>query len=390
MHIKDTLWDKPPHTEAKHDILRKYLAVWIPILGSRGSNLIYIDGFAGPGEYIKKCTEEKEIGSPIIALNALEDQLNKLHTNIHFLFVEQNKNRCDNLKKVLSTYSNLENAIIEEPVCGDFNIEVSKVLDQIEDNIKTKNEKTGKKYRRVPTFAFIDPFGYKAPMSLIKRIMESRQSEILVTLVIPSFKRWCGITENEERYNEFFGTDEWKKICKSKLKSKEKNRLIRELYVNQLHDYANIKHTLYFEMINKHNQVALYLIFGTNYWLGIEKMKNAMWKVDPTGNYTFSDLTNPNQSTIMDFSNEDLIFSSIRKELRKLSGKILPLYGKYYKNNTVEEYIALETPYPTRSLRTGVLKPMELADPPGIKVHYIDNRRPGTFPERCKCEIEFL
>ena len=62
------LWEAEPHTLAKHAILKKYLDAWAVIF-SRTLNvteLLFYDGFAGPGEYAGG-----ELGSPIVALNAL-------------------------------------------------------------------------------------------------------------------------------------------------------------------------------------------------------------------------------------------------------------------------------------------------------------------------------
>ena len=61
---KTTVWPLEPHTKAKHEILRRYLGAWFPILTSGGWNrrVIFLDGFAGPGRY-SAC----EPGSPIIA-----------------------------------------------------------------------------------------------------------------------------------------------------------------------------------------------------------------------------------------------------------------------------------------------------------------------------------
>lgn len=386
---QETIWSKEPHTDAKHVILRKYLDAWIPILSSRNqvSSLIYLDGFAGPGEYIDKKTGKSEPGSPIIALEALRAN-EKFKGTMHFLFIEQDEKRCENLVKVLEPYKKIATAEIEDPLCGLFDEELSKRLDELENEIKILNEKTGQSYQRVPTFALIDPFGYKIPMSIIKRLMKSPKSEILVTLVIPSFKRFCSQSKNKYLYNELFATSEWKKICEMD-SSQDKDKHIRELYVNQLKDYADIEHTFHFQMKNKFNQTSYFLIFGTNFWLGIEKMKESMWTVDSTGNYTFSDLSDPNQSTIMDFNDEDVIHSALRKELRRLKGKKLPIYN--LRRPCIREFIALETPFPPKGLRKKVLKPMELSDPPEIKVHtHVNDRRPGTFPDRCKCLIEFL
>lgn len=343
--INEKLWALEPHTEMKHTILRKYLNAWIPILSSVGNDLIYIDGFAGPGEY----TDGKP-GSPIIALDSLKNQIVDIKTKVHFMFIEKEKDRYNHLKTVLSQYQASNKAIIEEPICGYFDDAVSAILDEIDSEIEKLKKETGKNYQRVPTFAFIDPFGYNMPISIIKRIMSSPKSEVLVTLVIPEMKRFCSNPGWEELLNKLYGTSEWKNMKDIK-DPDEKTNFLRDLYINQLKKYSNIKHILYFKMINKNNQISYFLIFGSNHWRGIEVMKNAMWTIDPTGNYAFSDLSNPNQSTLMDFVDFD--YSLIQNELKKLSGRILKIAE-------IEEYITIKTPYPTKKLKTEVLKPMEL------------------------------
>jgi three-Cys-motif partner protein len=63
-----TIWNAPPHTIAKIEMLRAYLVAWFQILGrSRpGQDLLYVDGFAGPGEYLRfstRCLERGERGA---------------------------------------------------------------------------------------------------------------------------------------------------------------------------------------------------------------------------------------------------------------------------------------------------------------------------------------
>jgi len=329
----------------KHTILGKYLSVWIPILSSSKTDLIYIDGFAGPGEY-----KDGEPGSPIIALDAVKNQVVYLKGKVHFIFIEKDKKRCEHLIGVISKYNPSNTAIIEEPKSGDFAEEVSKMLDKIDREIEDLQRKTGRRYNRVPTFAFIDPFGYKMPMSIIKRLMSTPKSEILVTFVIPELKRFCMTPSWNESMNNLFASNKWGEVINF-TKSQEKTEFLRDLYIKQLKEYAEIKHILYFKMINKNNQTAYYLIFGTNYWRGIEEMKRAMWSVDPSGDYTFSDLSHPGQTTLMDFSGFD--YSVIQKELKKLSSQELTIWE-------IRQYITLKTPYSTRKLRTEVLTPLEL------------------------------
>lgn len=385
---QSTIWSKDPHTDAKHVILRKYLDVWIPKLASSKSSLIYIDGFSGPGEYVND-SGNKEAGSPIIAIESFKNQIVPLNNNMYFLFIEENVDRCENLKQVLSKYKLPRNAIVNEPLCGVFDVEISKELDDFDERIKKLSKRTGKKYIRSPTFVFIDPFGHKMPISLIKRLMETTKTEVLIILVIQSLIRFCSLPDRKETLDELFGCSEWEEICDMPTGT-NKDELIKDLYIKQIKKIANIKHTLHFQMINKHNQTSYFLIFGTNSWHGIDVMKTAMWKVDPTGSYRFSDLTDPNQKTFVELD-EDYTFSLLRTELKKLSGQTFPLYGKYFKNDTLQEYIALNTRFPNIKIKTKILRPMELADPPEIKVHtHINDRTPGTFPDRCKCMIEFL
>ena len=65
--MQDVIWPIEPHTKAKHGILRRYLQAWFPIIAFSGSpRLVYVDGFAGPGEY-----DGGEEGSPAIAMRTL-------------------------------------------------------------------------------------------------------------------------------------------------------------------------------------------------------------------------------------------------------------------------------------------------------------------------------
>ena len=62
------LWPLEPHSKAKHLVLRNYLDAWLPILGSRSGRILFVDGFAGPGQY-----ESGEEGSPVVALRAFAE-----------------------------------------------------------------------------------------------------------------------------------------------------------------------------------------------------------------------------------------------------------------------------------------------------------------------------
>ena len=56
----------------------------------------------------------------------------------------------------------------------------------------------------------------------------------------------------------------------------------------------------YFDMCDHDNRTVYYLFFATNNPRGQEKMKEAMWKVDPMGDFRFWDATNPSQTLLFD------------------------------------------------------------------------------------------
>lgn len=88
----ETVWALEPHTAKKHEILRHYFQAWLPILGHTHARLLYIDAFAGPGEYTGG-----EDGSPVVILTAARDHVLKLKSELLCLFVESEEDRYQHL-----------------------------------------------------------------------------------------------------------------------------------------------------------------------------------------------------------------------------------------------------------------------------------------------------
>lgn len=101
-----TIWEAEPHTIAKITILESYLHAWFQIMGRSmaGKDILYVDGFADPGEYTN-CPK----GSPIAALNAAKEALRlsggqwKAGT-IHCAFIEAEEKRFNHLQKAIIQY----------------------------------------------------------------------------------------------------------------------------------------------------------------------------------------------------------------------------------------------------------------------------------------------
>jgi three-Cys-motif partner protein len=169
--IEPILWDRDPHTAAKHRVLRSYLDGWIPVMAQQAlrmrqyavgaPRLLLVDGFAGPGRY---ATEEP--GSPLIMLDALLshsafDRFGDAQFN--FLFIEDDKRRVDHLRAEVEALRPLPSNVSVQIEHGLFETTFGSLINQVTDRGRIL----------IPTFAFIDPFGYSsASMSLTGRLLD--------------------------------------------------------------------------------------------------------------------------------------------------------------------------------------------------------------------------
>jgi three-Cys-motif partner protein len=98
MTADNRLWKLEPHTVGKHLVLRRYLDAWFPIMGSSNERILFIDGFAGPGEY-----RDGEEGSPIIAIRSLVEHRSKgrVSAAVHFLLIEKDRERALHLSSLI-------------------------------------------------------------------------------------------------------------------------------------------------------------------------------------------------------------------------------------------------------------------------------------------------
>ena len=360
--IKSTTWDITPHTKAKHQILEAYLKAWFPILSSWNKKILYIDGFSGPGEY-----SGGEEGSPLIAIRtALDHKFSNSFNKIIFLFIEKDKYRLTNLKKVISMkFPSLPEKFTIITAGGEFQKFLSPIL--------SNAQKEGNKL--APAFIFIDPFGFSDfPMSLINQIFTFKTTEILVTFMSGFINRFSALESNEKTLNDLFGNDGWKEA--NYLKGKEKERFIINYYNSRLKEIAKVKYTRHLEVRDNNDKLIYHLIFGTKNLRGLEAMKDAMYKVDRRGTYRFSDSTDPKQKYILDYNKDSWMLNAAQEVAKKFKGQTISL-------EDIKEYVLISTPY---VFRKSILKHLENSASPKIQV--IGRKKKLSYPD--DCIISFL
>lgn len=290
MPPQDIIWKAQPHTLAKIQIVKEYLKAWFPIIGRHTARVIYIDGFCGPGQYF-----EGEKGSPIAAIETALNHPHLENTELVFLFIDKDKNRIESLELILQSYPLPENFKIK-CVPGNFKGTLQDILSDLEN----------REQQLAPAFLFVDPFGIKeVSYDLIRQFMSHKKCEVLVNFMIESINRFMVTPEFQPYLDELFGTDIWRNYYD------HPNRIdgLIALYESQLMKIA--KYIWSFEMKDIRNKTKYILFFGTNHILGLEKMKDAMWKLCPTGDYIFSDRSH-GQMTLFDAYNPESLATILK------------------------------------------------------------------------------
>ena len=267
-----TLWPLDEQTAGKHVLLRHYLDGWFPILSRWNGRLLFIDGFAGPGEY-----EHGQKGSPLVALDCVRSHRREGRlrgVEIVFLFVESTRERAHHLKQLLDAQEPLEHTTFDV-LEGEFQDHMTSILDRV----------AQQNAELAPAFVMIDPFGVKgSPMDLIGRVLDNDKSECLISFMYEPIRRFHGQPEFGPHLDELFGTRNWRD-CLDMPEGPSKKRFLHDLFRKQLKRHG-AKYVLSFELWNQGKHVYT-LYFATNSLKGCDLVKASIWKVDDSGGYAF-------------------------------------------------------------------------------------------------------
>jgi three-Cys-motif partner protein len=279
------VWDAAPHTLAKHRVYQEYLSKWIPIMiQGWGGDVTIAEGFAGPGIY-----KGGQPGSPVIALRTLLDDphLRTRARKLRFLFVEKAPRRADRLR------GELEKAAEPVPLSElpKYGIDVDIATGSYDPTLVDLFDKHRAWDR--PMLVILDSWGGAVKLDLVRRIAENPSSEVFITFEPQHFSRFAEAA-NIHHGDTVFGDLEWREVADQP--SNMKTRWVIEKYRSSLAE-SGFPHVLNFELVNNRGQ-SLFLIFGTTHQRGLEKMKEAMWAVDPVHGVQYRDPADPNQQLL--------------------------------------------------------------------------------------------
>ena len=354
-----TLWPLEDHTVGKHEVLRHYLDAWLPIMLSRNERVLFIDAFAGPGEY-----SGGERGSPVVALDAFRrhNSRSMMTGDMSFVFIEKEPQRAQHLAQVIDGIRGRLPANCQVDVFqGTFTHEMTNALDAIE----SQNQKLA------PSFVMVDPFGVSdTPMSLIERILQNPKSEVYISFMYEAINRFKETPEFSNPLDELFGCSEWRNGIEVSDHEARKS-FFYDLYKGQLRA-SGATYVLHFELYEG-QRIKYALFFATNHDLGCDKMKQAMWKVAPFGDFRFRSGMRHQLTLGPDFVD----FSPLKEALRDEFGQNL-----WIPVESVDHFMSSDKTEFHSGHYKAVLKEME--EDGELTVDEESRNRRGTFPDETR------
>ena len=354
---KTTVWAREPHTEGKHLVFEHYLNAWIPIMASRNPRVLIVDGFAGPGEYLGG-----HLGSPVVAMRALAEHSARrmITAEVVFLFIEERSDRADHLQGLVKQWKpELPETAKVHVWNGSFDSRMTDILDQLDEQ----------QSRLAPALVMMDPFGIKGiPMEVVRRILGNDKCEVYVTFMWEAINRHMATSEFREHMTSLFGTDEWRQAIT--LDGQERMQFLHGLYRLRL-KAAGASHVVHFQLAEG-SRLKYSIFFGTGHTKGSDRMKEAIWKADPSGNYRFR-------------SGDQEQMSFLEPDYRPLQNALKECFedAGWVSIEEIEEFVRSDaTIYHAGQVRAEALKPMEREG--RLEVDEDSRRNRSTYPKGCR------
>jgi len=280
----DNYWaDYDGLQDAKHQLLKRYLAGWFPILSSSHGRVLYVGCHAGRGRHASG-----HKGSPILALELLSQHSLRdtilASTQVHFFFFEIDQYNYDCLCSEIEELGRLPANIYIHAYQADYERSLGRAIQELQAEGR----------QMAPSFAIIDPYGFSVSMDFLNQLLSFPKCELLINFMY----RYVDMALHKQvqcaNMNALFGTDDWKDLA-NVTDPKERQRNTINLFSKQL----RAEYVTHMYMRGANNALKYVLIHATNHAKGRELMKEAMWAVTPGGTFTAHERGSPNQLVLI-------------------------------------------------------------------------------------------
>lgn len=255
--------ERREQSKIKSLIVAKFFSAWANVIKGtarqRAGRLAYIDLFAGPGRY-----DDGSKSTPLLVLEtAIKD--NALREMLVTIFNDADGDYVKSLEQEISRLSGV-GTLKHKPIV--FNFEVgSKIVEMFET------------YQLVPTFFFVDPFGYRGlSLKLINSVLKNWGSDCVIFFNYNRINMGLSNSFVREHMNALFGesrADILRQRLESMLPDEREVAIVEEI-AQALKEMGG-EYVLPFRFRNEAGKrTSHHLIFVSKHPLGYEIMKDIM------------------------------------------------------------------------------------------------------------------
>lgn len=354
-------------SKVKTTIVSKYFIAWANVImgvqdrsGTKNGKIAYIDLFAGPGRY-----NDGTKSTPLMILEkSISDE--KLRNRLVCIFNDKDEANVQSLQKEINNLSNCSSLIYQPKV---YNKEIG-----------TEIVKMFEEMRLIPTFFFVDPWGYKGlSLKLIDSVLKNWGCDCVFFFNYNRINMGLTNALVEEHLNALFGEERAKNLRK-KVKDLDSDQreltIVEELC--QAIKQTGKKYVLPFRFkAEGSKRTSHHLIFVSKDFKGYEIMKEVMYKESTDINQGVASFEyNPaSQAQPFLFQFAQPLNDLENLLLEKFSGQTKTMEEAYKEHN-------VDTPYIKKNYKDALMN-LEKAEKISTQPN-MGERRKGTFGDTVK------
>lgn len=353
--------ERTDQSEVKARIVQKYFYAWanviMPTAEKYGQRIAYVDLYAGPGRY-----RDGSASTPLLVLqHAIEHP--KMSQMLVALFNDSDSDKTETLKSEIDSLPGIRKLKYKPAVsCGEIDDDAEKYFNET---------------RLVPTFSFVDPFGYKGlSLKIVNGVIKDWGCDCVFFFNYNRINAGISNPKVAGHMDALFGKERADEL-RAKLPGKSphlREAMILEELAKEIKSLGG-KYVLPFNFKNSNGtRTSHKLVFVSKNFKGYEIMKDIMAKESSTDDQGVPSLTYSPADAEM-----PLLFS-LQRPLDELKGALLTTFmgrelslGEIYKEHSVD------TPYIKKNYRES-LQTLEEAGEIGV-YSLKGKRRKGTYPE---------
>lgn len=271
MATEDFFDESREASKVKAQIVVKYLVVWARVMASQtDGKLIYFDPFAGPGAYA-----DGSKSTPLLVVDAAIAS-EQLQRQLVIALGDKDKEFCTQLSANVDAIPGLAK-LTKRPtvVCDDVDKSLASVLSQVE---------------LIPTFAFLDPWGYKGlTLDLVNSLVKDWGCDCLFFFNYNRINAGLTNLKVDEHVVALFGGERTGRLREEilGLAPDSREQVIMGALVAALQEgVGNFVHMFRF-MAPDGTRTSHYLVFVSKHFKGYEIMRDIM---DKASSYAESDV----------------------------------------------------------------------------------------------------